>query len=49
MVWYSDFGEQFFGKLDPRTGKVTEYPVPLLKKDTTLRRRQSPATTTQLD
>jgi virginiamycin B lyase len=27
-VWYSDFGEQFFGKLDPKTGKVTEWPVP---------------------
>lgn len=27
-VWYSDFGEQYFGKLDPRTGKVTEWPVP---------------------
>ena len=31
MVWYSSFGEQVFGKLDPRTGKVTEYPVPVLK------------------
>lgn len=32
QVWYSDFGEMFFGNLDPKTGKVTEYPVPLLKK-----------------
>ncbi len=31
-AWYSDFGEQFIGKLDPRTGKVTEYPIPLVKK-----------------
>jgi virginiamycin B lyase len=31
-AWYSNFGEQTFGKLDPRTGKVTEYPVPELKK-----------------
>jgi virginiamycin B lyase len=31
MVWYSDFGEQSLGKLDPRTGKVTEYMVPELK------------------
>jgi virginiamycin B lyase len=31
MVWYSSFGEQVFGKLDPSTGKVTEYPVPVLK------------------
>jgi virginiamycin B lyase len=27
-VWYSDFNSQFFGKLDPRTGKVVEYKVP---------------------
>jgi streptogramin lyase len=27
-AWYSDFGEQYFGKLDPKTGKVTEWPVP---------------------
>ncbi len=31
MVWYSDFGEQFFGRLDPQTGKVTEWAVPELK------------------
>lgn len=31
MVWYSDFGSQYLGKLDPRTGKVIEYPVPELK------------------
>jgi virginiamycin B lyase len=31
-VWYSDFGEQFIGKLDPATGKVAEYPIPVLKK-----------------
>ena len=30
-VWYTDFGEEFLGKLDPKTGKVTEYPVPELK------------------
>jgi streptogramin lyase len=30
-VWYSHFGEQIVGKLDPKTGKVTEYPLPLLK------------------
>jgi virginiamycin B lyase len=28
MVWYSSFGEQNLGRLDPSTGKVTEYPVP---------------------
>src|SRR5437867_4367746 len=27
-VWYSDFNSQFIGKLDPKTGKVLEYPVP---------------------
>jgi virginiamycin B lyase len=32
VAWYSSFGEQFIGKLDPKTGKVTEYPVPELKK-----------------
>jgi streptogramin lyase len=30
-VWYSDFDSQFLGKLDPRTGKVLEYPVPLAR------------------
>jgi streptogramin lyase len=32
VAWYSNFGEQTFGKLDPRTGQHTEYPVPELKK-----------------
>lgn len=27
-VWYSSFGEQNLGKLDPRTGKVTEFAIP---------------------
>src|SRR5215472_8994947 len=31
MAWYASFGEQVLGKLDPGTGKVTEYPIPLLK------------------
>jgi virginiamycin B lyase len=31
MAWYASFGEQILGKLDPRSGEVTEYPVPLLK------------------
>ncbi len=30
-VWYSDFGSEFLGKLDPKTGKVTEYPVAMQK------------------
>ena len=28
IIWYSNFGEQNIGRLDPRTAKVTEYPVP---------------------
>jgi streptogramin lyase len=31
-VWYSDFADEFLGKLDPKTGQVTEYPIPLLKQ-----------------
>ena len=27
MVWYSSFGEQNLGRLDPRTGKVTEFAI----------------------
>lgn len=33
IVWYSHFGEQIVGKLDPKTAKVTEYPLPLLRPD----------------
>jgi len=29
MVWYSDFGAMSLGKMDPKTGKVTEYPIPV--------------------
>ena len=28
MVWFSSFGEQNLGRLDPRTGKLTEFSVP---------------------
>ena len=31
MVWFTHFGEQFLGKLDPKTGRVSEYPLPVLK------------------
>ena len=31
-VWFSDFDELELGSLDPKTGKVTEYPLPLQKK-----------------
>jgi len=27
IVWYSSFGEQNLGRLDPKTGKVTEFPI----------------------
>ena len=27
-VWFSSFGEQNLGKLDPKSGKVTEFPIP---------------------
>ena len=32
-MWFSHFGEQFLSKLDPKTGKVTDYPIPVLKPD----------------
>ncbi len=31
IVWYASFGEPVLGKLDPSTGKTTEYPIPVLK------------------
>jgi streptogramin lyase len=31
MVWYADFGSHYLGMLDPRTGKVVEYPLPTTK------------------
>ena len=30
-VWYTNFGEENVGRLDPKTGKVTEYTLPTLK------------------
>ena len=32
-VWYSDFGQMFLGKMDPNTGEVTQYPIPITKPD----------------
>ncbi len=32
-VWFSHFGEQFLSKLDPKTGKVTDYPIQVFKPD----------------
>ncbi|HMH17845.1 MAG TPA: carboxypeptidase regulatory-like domain-containing protein, partial [Burkholderiales bacterium] len=31
IAWYSSFGEQNLGRLDPKTGKVTEFPIPVHK------------------
>jgi streptogramin lyase len=31
-VWYTDFGEMFIGKFDPRTLKLTEYPIQKFKE-----------------
>jgi virginiamycin B lyase len=31
-VWYSSFGEQSVGKMDPQTGKITEYNIPIQKQ-----------------
>jgi virginiamycin B lyase len=30
-VWYTDFGEMFIGKFDPKTLKLTEYPIKTFK------------------
>ena len=30
-VWFTDFQHMFISKLDPKTGKVTRYPVPIAK------------------
>src|SRR5262245_23679358 len=32
-AWYSDFGSQFVGELDPKTGKVAEYAIPVLRPE----------------
>src|SRR5213594_3148485 len=31
LAWYASFGEMILGKLDPKTGKVTDHQVPRLK------------------
>jgi virginiamycin B lyase len=31
MIWFTHFAEQFLGKMDPKTGQVWEYPLPVLK------------------
>jgi virginiamycin B lyase len=32
-VWYTDFGEMFISKFDPKTLKLTEYPIKRFKPD----------------
>lgn len=32
-VWYSDFGSQFIGEMDAKTGKIVDHPVPVLKDE----------------
>jgi len=32
MVWYTDFGEMFIGKFDPKTLKLVEYPIKTFKE-----------------
>ena len=34
MVWWASFGEPILAKMDPKTGKMTQYPIPVLKKNT---------------
>jgi streptogramin lyase len=29
VLWYPDFGHHYLGRLDPKTAKVVEYPVPV--------------------
>jgi virginiamycin B lyase len=33
MVWFSDFGDQRMGRMDPRTGKVEAFSRPMMKTD----------------
>jgi virginiamycin B lyase len=32
-AWYSDFGSLFVGELDPKTGKVTDYALPVVREE----------------
>jgi virginiamycin B lyase len=33
IIWFSHFAEQFLGKFDPKTGKYSEFQIPVLKPD----------------
>ena len=30
-AWYASFGEQILGRLDPKTGAIKEWPIPVVK------------------
>lgn len=32
-AWYASFGEQILGRVDPKTGAVKEWPIPVLKPE----------------
>ena len=32
IIWFSEFGQQFLGRLDPKTGAVREFPIPVLRE-----------------
>jgi virginiamycin B lyase len=32
-VWYTDFGSQFIGEMDPKSGKIVDHAIPVLKAD----------------
>ena len=32
VAWYSSFGEQYLGRLDPKTGAVREFAIPVVKQ-----------------
>jgi virginiamycin B lyase len=33
MLWFSDFSDQRMGEMDPKTGKVSTYPISVMKPD----------------
>ena len=33
FAWYASFGEQILGRLDPKTGAIREWPIPVNKAD----------------
>ena len=32
-VWYTDFGSQYVGEMDPKTGKIVDHEIPVLKPE----------------